>query len=121
ENRISTSPGAAAVSDLYYGNDLLCDISEPNCGMGGGGGGGGYWTDNGFGTIYYDSGDVAIGSTFAGARLFVDGDGGLSLSVYDGDAAFDDSVAIGSLTYNGSGNEMLYIERPGQFAHIRFQ
>ncbi|KXK26557.1 MAG: hypothetical protein TR69_WS6001000563 [candidate division WS6 bacterium OLB20] len=121
ENRLANTPGSAATADLYYGNDLLCDVSEPNCGSGGGGGGS-LWTDDGFGNIYYDTGGVGIGAQSPyGEGLYIEGDGNIGLSVYNGSVGLEGPVGIGSTTYNGFNNEMLYIERPNSSAHIRFQ
>ncbi|KXK07974.1 MAG: hypothetical protein UZ20_WS6002001028 [candidate division WS6 bacterium OLB21] len=108
-NRISTSPGPAAVADLYYGDDLLCDVSLPNCGMGGGGGG--QWDDDGFDNIYYQSGNVAIGTSSFDATFNV-----------SGESAVLGGFVIGSLTPSSSYGQ-LTIDRSfdqGNGAHISF-
>ncbi len=43
----TSSASTGALSDLYWGNDLLCDVSEPNCGWSAGGG-----------TLFTDGGNI---------------------------------------------------------------
>ncbi len=71
------STGSGGTSDLYYGNDLLCDVSETNCG----------WATIAQGTLWTDGGafayltatgdDVVIGSNSAAAipsKLYISKD-----------------------------------------------
>ncbi|MFQ5493278.1 MAG: hypothetical protein ACE5DX_03920 [Candidatus Dojkabacteria bacterium] len=116
----TTNTGVQATDDLYYGNDIICDVSAVNCGMGGGGGS--LWTDSGLGDIYYDSGYVSVGTTDIVAPLTVGEDGGMSASIY-GDVTIDGQVSIGS-TAPISPYSHLTIDRSfstGDAAHINFQ
>ena len=63
-----------AVNDLYWGDDLLCDVSEPNCGLTFGGGAS-LFTDGG--TVSYltqTTDDFAIGGSSLTAAFSVDVD-----------------------------------------------
>lgn len=67
---VGTSPDTVADGDLYWGNDLICDVSETNCGWASITGSS-KWTDIGSTTHLTDTADdVAIGGTDATGAFF---------------------------------------------------
>ncbi|MFW5702419.1 MAG: beta strand repeat-containing protein, partial [Candidatus Dojkabacteria bacterium] len=72
-NVLRTGAAASpATSDLYFGNDILCDISEPNCGWATASGAG-LFTDGGTTTyLTVTTDDLALGGTDSSAPFFFD-------------------------------------------------
>jgi hypothetical protein len=68
----TTAAGSVADGDLYWGNDLLCDVSKTNCGWASITGSS-KWTDGGTTTYLTDTADdLAVGGTDSSAPLFFD-------------------------------------------------
>ena len=71
---LSLTPGLPARQDLYWGDKLLCDANEPNCGWGSAAVTT-HWKQNAnyAPNIYYDQGKVGIGYNEASYLLDVEG------------------------------------------------
>jgi hypothetical protein len=102
---IGTS-GAAAANDLYYGNALLCDVSESNCGYSSGGGT--LFTDSGNQTyLTQTTDDFAIGGVDLGSAFSIDvsantmriGTGSTANAVV---SMFASNGATGNITYDAA-------------------
>ncbi len=100
------SVGIGATGDLYFGDDLLCDVSESNCGWAAGMGG--LFTDGGAVTyLTQTDDDLAIGGNTLASPFSVDVDGNIvrigdgvndtndaRLMFYASDATNDGTIAF---------------------------
>ena len=81
------SSGTGASADLYYGNDLVCDVSEANCGWSTGGG---LWTTGTAATYLTTDDDVSIGNGDSATAPFFFNIGTNAMRIGDGTSDAND-------------------------------
>ena len=72
------SSGSGASADLYYGNDLVCDVSEANCGWSTGGSSL-FTDDTGFTYLTQTADDLVVGGTTLALADIILGDDGTTV------------------------------------------
>lgn len=113
-NKLDTGPAATASSlDLYWGDKLICDASEANCGWVSSTTGGGNISGAGTsGTLAKFTGDGTIGNSIiseSGNTLTIAGNISMPTSFYIGSGAAaigQDAIAIGTSASASNNNAM---------------
>lgn len=118
-DRLSTTAGSPATTDLYWGNKILCDISESTCATGNSVVLPSLWFDNANGIHFPNSGTniVNIGYEHDEDELFVghyfdSSDGSYVLSTYTNGSLGDlnDVVVVNRTAYVAMGDGLLILD-----------